>query len=205
MEREIKLDIRKTATIKIGLDNKIIYANDYMLNVLGYSLTEFIGNRPKIVCHPDMPDIIHDTIGQMIMKYQSGIAVLKHATKHGDYLWAFTHFKPSYREDGTFEAFITRRKPLPDKKINGTEENLYEKITKLYHVLKQIEQHSGVEQAMKYLDGFLEDRGYENLHQYYMSFFDFKQDELEAYFQINQETPTSKIKKYFDPKFLSFF
>ncbi len=205
MSREIKLDIRKTASIKIGLGNKILYANDYMLNLLGYNLSEFIGNRPRIVCHPDMPDVIHDVIGRMILNYQSGIAVLKHVSKYGDYMWAFTHFKPSYKEDGTFEAFITRRKPLPDKKLNGTEEYLYEKITKLYRILKEIEQYSGVEQAMKYLDGFLEDRGYANLHEYYMSFFDFKEEELESYFQIDQETPASKIKRYFDPKFLGLF
>ena len=190
------LDIRQTATVKINLNNKIEYANDYMMEVLEYDLLEFVTQPPKIICHPDMPEVIHNTIGELIMGYKEGVAVLKHITKTGKAFWAFTHYKPSYRSDGSFEAFITRRKPLPNKKLDGTIVDLKYQISKLYQILKDIELHTGVSQANKYLSGFLEYHNYETLNDYYMSFFDFKKDELEKYFSINEKTSQRIINKY---------
>ena len=196
MQKEIQLDIRKSANVKIGLGNVIEYANDYILDILQYNLTEFVTQKPKIICHQDMPDIIHDTIGGFIMNYEEGIAVLKHKTKNNDYFWAFTHYKPSYNPDGSFDAFVTRRKPLPEKKITGEIEDLKYQVSKLYEILKGIEQHTGQKNAQKYLDGFLEYKGFNSLKDYYMSFFNFKNEELENYFSINEKTPQKVIKKY---------
>ncbi len=196
MNKELSLDIRKTATVKINLSNRIDYANDYILELLGYRITEFVTHPPKIICHEDMPDIIHDIIGTYIMNYDEGIAVLKHKTKNNDYFWAFTHYKPSYKPDGSFEAFVTRRKPLPTKKLNGTIEDMKYQISKLYEILKGIEKHTGTKQAERYLEGFLEYKGFDTLEDYYMSFFDFNKAELEEYFSINEQTPDKKIRRY---------
>ncbi len=196
MNKELLLDIRKTATVKINLNNRIDYANDYILELLGYKLLDFVTQPPKIICHDDMPDLIHDTIGGFIMNYQEGIAVLKHKTINNDYFWAFTHYKPSYNKDGSFEAFITRRKPLPTKKLNGTIEDMKHQISQLYQILKGIENHTGQKQAEKYLEGFLEYKGYDTLKDYYMSFFDFSKDELEEYFSIDEQTSSKKIRRY---------
>jgi len=196
MNQELFLDVRKAATVKININNHIEYANDYILNLLEYKLMEFVTQPPKIICHEDMPDIIHDTIGGFIMNYEEGIAVLKHKTKNNDYFWAFTHYYPSYKPNGNFEAFITRRKPLPEKKLNGTVEDMKYQISKLYEILKGIEQHTGLEQAQKYLKGFLEYKGYDTLQDYYMSFFNFDKKELEAYFAIDENTPEKKIHRY---------
>ncbi len=198
MSKEIILDIRKTANVKIGFDNGVTieYANDYILGLLKYDLVEFVTKTPRTICHPDMPDIIHDTIGELIVNYKEGVAVLKHITKDGDYIWAFTHYKPVYKSDGSFDAFLTRRKPLPTKKINGDIEDLKYQISHLYEILKGIELHTSIKQAEKYLNGFLEYKGYDSLSDYYMSFFNFNKDELEEYFFIDHTTSDKKIKKY---------
>ncbi len=198
MGKEVFLDIRKTANVKIGFKNGgyIAYANNYILGLLKYNLTEFVTKTPRTICHPDMPDVIHNIIGGLIMNYKEGIAVLKHITKDGDYFWAFTHYKPVYKPDGSFDAFLTRRKPLPSKKLNGDIEDLKLQISKLYETLKGIELHTGVEQAEKYMEGFLEYKGYKSLDEYYMSFFDFKDDELKEYFAIDENTPERKVKNY---------
>ncbi len=196
MNTELILNIRESATVKINLGNQIDYASEYMIEILKYNLTEFVTQPPKTICHPDMPDIIHDTIGGFIVGYKEGIAVLKHVTKTGEAFWAFTHYKPSYKQDGSFEAFVTRRKPLPSKKLNGTIEDMKYQISKLYKILKDIEQHTGQEQAQKYLNGFLEYKKYMTLEDYYMSFFNFNKGELEKYFSIDENTPEKLIKKY---------
>jgi len=196
MGKEIFLDIRKSATVKINLSNHIEYASPYMLEVLGYQVTEFVTQPPRTICHPDMPEIVHDIIGSFIMEFKKGIAVLKHVNKTGDYIWAFTQYYPSYKEDGSFESFITKRKPLPTKKITGELEDMKYQISKLYEIIKGIEQHTGLKQAHAYLNGFLEHKGFETLEDYYMSFFDFNGKELEAYFEIDAKTPEKFIKKY---------
>jgi len=198
MEREIILDIRKKATVKINLNNYIEYVDEYLLDVLGYELTDFVTRRPKTICHPDMPAVIHETIGGYIGQYKEGIAILKHATKDGNYIWAFTHYYPSYNDDGSFEAFITRRKPIPNMRTNGHPFDLKEKISKLYKILKEIEDHSGVEISRKYLKGFLEDMEVESLHEYYMRFFDFKKKDLEEFLSIDEKTSEKVIRKYYD-------
>ncbi len=196
MSKEILLDVRKKAIIKINLDNYIEFVDDYFLSVLGYDLTDFVTRPPKTVCHPDMPDIIHETIGGYIMNRQEGIAVLKHATRSGDYIWAFTYYMPRYKSDGSFEAFVTYRKPIPDKKLNGQPESLKETVTRLYTILKAIEANSGMDVARKYLNGFLEDRGLKSLDEYYLQFFNFNKNELEKYFNIDERTSKSVIRKY---------
>ncbi len=200
MAKEIVLDIRKRATVKISLENYIEYVDDYLLNVLGYDLTEFVTQPPKTICHPDMPDIIHETIGGFIHEYKEGIAILKHATKDGNYIWAFTHYYPSFKKDGRFEAFITRRKPIPTRKVNGNQQNLKAIIEKLYKTLKEIENNAGHEMARKYLNGFLEDHNFSSLHDFYMSFFDFKKKELEQFLNIDEKTPFKIIKRYYNPQ-----
>ncbi len=196
MSKEILLDVRKKAIIKINLDNYIEFVDDYFLSVLGYELTDFVTKPPKTVCHPDMPDIIHETIGGYIMNRQEGVAVLKHATRHGDYIWAFTYYMPRYKPDGSFEAFVTYRKPIPNKKLNSQTETIKETITRLYTILKAIEGHSGTEVARKYLNGFLEDRGLKSLDEYYLQFFNFNKNELFKYFTIDDKTSKSVIRKY---------
>jgi hypothetical protein len=197
-KREINLDVRKSANIKINVGIGIEYANEYMLDLLGYSITEFLTQEPKIVCHHDMPDIIHDTIAGFIMNHEEGITILKHENKNGDTLWAFTHFMPVYKPNGDFESYLTRRKPIPNNKINGYPENLKDQIEKLYIILKGIEAHSDKKYAEKYLEGFLEYKGYQNLKDYYMSFFNFSESELLEYFSINERTPQNLINKYFN-------
>jgi len=196
MNQTIHLDIRQSATVKINLNNQIEYASEYMLEILEYDIMEFVTQAPKTLCHPDMPEIIHNTIGELITGYKEGIAVLKHITKTGKEFWAFTHYKPSYKPDGSFEAFVTRRKPLPHKKLDGSIVDMKYQISKLYQILKDIELHTGLPQAEKYLNGFLEYNNYNSLNEYYMSFFDFKKDELEKYFSINETTPQKTINKY---------
>jgi hypothetical protein len=196
MEIELLLDIRKSANIKISIEHDIEYANAYALEVLGLGLLDIISKPPKIVCHEDMPAVIHKTIGGYIMNFQEGVAVLKHKNYNGGYFWAFTYFKPVYNEDESFESFLTVRKPLPNRKLNGREDNMKGEIENLYLALKNIEIYGNPDYAQKYLTGFLEYKGYDSLTDYYMSFFDFKKHELENYFNINTRTPQKVIDRY---------
>jgi len=199
MGKEILLDVRQKSIIKISLNNFIEYVDDYFLDLLGYDLTDFVSKPPQTVCHPDMPVIIHETIARYILNRQEGIAVLKHATRSGDYVWAFTLYKPRYNPDGTLESFVTYRKPVPNKKLKGDEKSLKESVAKLYSILKSIEEHSGIEVSKKYLEGFLEDQGLSSLEDYYMKFFEFNKKELLKYFNIDQNTSELVIRKYLNP------
>ncbi len=199
------MDVRKKAVIKISLENYIEFVDDYFLNLLGYSLTDFITKPPKTVCHPDMPSIIHQTIGGYIMNRQEGFAVLKHATRSGDYIWAFTYYAPYYNAKGELEAFITYRKPIPDRKLNNRAEPLKESVTHLYAKLKDIENHFGDEVARKYLIGYLENRGLKSLEEDYYHFFDFDKKELRKYFEIKEKTPHRIIRKYLSHNGLNVF
>jgi len=199
MERQIHLDPRKTVVIKINPGKGIVYANDYALEVFNYDLIEFIGKKPKIVCHDDMPDAIYDMIGEMIFEYQKGYAILKHKTQYNRYFWAFTYFAPSYKENGSFDSFITLRKPIPVSLLKKSLSETVTEIENLYFKVRQIEKHSGAEQGRKYLEGFLEDRNFDNLTEYYLGFFKFS-NILPDVFKLNHLTPPKTFKKFYGVK-----
>ncbi len=199
MKQRKYIPVKETPLIKINLKFGITYVNESMLNMLEMDLTDIIGKKPKIVCHPDMPHAIHDSIATLITSFKTGYAILKHGTKEGNFFWTLTYFEPKYKKDGTFEAFITKRKPVPTKKLKKEKRNWEDYLLDFYAKLKSIEEKNGVDMSLRYLKGFLEEKGYGNLTGFYLDFFDMSPKELDFLFNINHQTSEKKIGKFYFP------
>ncbi len=197
MEREKHFSVRETPLVKINLNFGIVYVNDAMLDLMEMNLQDIIGEKPKIVCHKDMPGAVHDAIAEMIKDFKFGYAILKHGTKQGNYFWAFTKFEPKYKPDGTFETFLTKRKPVPMKKLKKNRQDWSDYLSLFYEKLRKIEEKSGSEISLRYLKGFLEEKGYESLSGFYLDFFNLSKKELDFIFNIDHKTPERKINKYY--------
>jgi PAS domain S-box-containing protein len=150
IEHEIKLNTKRYIVSKTDPKGIITYANDYFIEISGYSKAELIGQPHNIIRHPDMPKIVFKMMWDRINKGENIMAVVKNLTKDGSYYWVVTDFEPKVdpitNEILSHTAF---RKAAPQKAIDT--------MVPIYAKLLEIEKEGGMEASEKYLRGFLEE------------------------------------------------
>jgi len=150
IENEIKLSDTRYIVSKTDSKGVITYANDYFIEICGYSEKELLGQPHNIVRHPDMPKIAFKLMWDRIKKGENFIAVVKNLAKDGSYYWVVTDFEP--KVDPITNEIISHtafRKAAPRKAI--------ETMAPIYATLLKIEQEDGMEASELFLRGFLEE------------------------------------------------
>jgi len=150
LDNEIKLSQKRYIVSKTDTKGIIEYANDYFIEISGYSEEELIGQPHNIVRHPDMPRVAFKIMWDRISKGQNFMAIVKNLAKDGSYYWVVTDFEPKLdpitKEIVSHTAF---RKAAPQKAIDA--------IVPIYAKLTEIEKNVGMVTSEKYLYKFLED------------------------------------------------
>ena len=150
IDNEILVDPNKVIISKTDRKGIIEYANDYFVEISGYSKEELKGKAHNIIRHPDMPKIIFKIMWDKLHAGDNLYAIVKNMTKDGSFYWVVTKFETSYDKNGTIIAHYARRKAVPIE-VRETTESIYEVILK-------IEKHD-VDQAEKALYEILEKYG----------------------------------------------
>jgi len=168
IDEEIKLDPKRYIVSETDATGKITYANDYFMEVSGYSQEELIGKPHSIVRHPDMPKVVFKLLWQTIQQGKNINAVVKNLAKDGRYYWIFTEFEIRKDTDtGEIIGYHASRKTIS--------KHVIEVIAKLYAKLLEIEKSDGVDASEKYLIAFLKEKGddvefsniMEEIHRFY--------------------------------------
>lgn len=150
--KEIILDPEKTIMSKTDKRGVILYASDYFVKISGYSVTELMGKPHNIIRHPDMPKVIFELLWQSINAQQNMHAVIKNLSKDGSFYWVVTDFKIDVNpETNNIMSIIARRKAVP--------KHILKEIEALYANLLAIEKEVGLVASVKYLSGFLDEKG----------------------------------------------
>jgi len=151
IEKEIILNTKQYIVSKTDTRGDITYANDYFIEICGYSHKELIGKPHNIIRHPDMPRIIFKLMWQRIETGQNIMAVVKNKAKDGSYYWVVTDFEAK-KDKLTNEiiSYTAFRKAAPRDAIN--------KITPIYKKLLEIEKSGGMKASEKYLLWYLEEK-----------------------------------------------
>jgi PAS domain S-box-containing protein len=168
IDEEIVLDPRRYIVSETDAKGKLTFANDYFMEVSGYTLEELIGKSHNIVRHPDMPKVVFKLLWETISQGKNINAVVKNLAKDGRYYWIFTEFE-SIKDPDTYEiiGYHADRKSIS--------KHVLEIISDLYAELLAIEKKEGVEASEKYLISFLKEKGddiefaniMEEIHQFY--------------------------------------
>ena len=167
-DEEIVLDPKRYIVSETDAKGKITFANDYFIEVSGYSLEELLGKPHSIVRHPDMPRVVFKLLWETIKSGKNINAVVKNLAKDGRYYWIFTEFEIRKDTDtGAIIGYHASRKTIS--------KHVIEIIADLYKELLKIEQESGIEQSEKYLVHFLKEKGddmefaniMEEIHRFY--------------------------------------
>ena len=168
IDEEIILDPKRYIVSETDEKGRITFANDYFIEVSGYSQDELMGKSHNIVRHPDMPKVVFKLLWETISKGKNINAVVKNLAKDGRYYWIFTEFE-SRRDTDTGEiiGYHAARKSIS--------KHVLEIIEELYMRLLEIENSEGVETSEKYLVSFLKEKGsdiefaniMEEIHRFY--------------------------------------
>ncbi len=150
IDNEIQLNKNRYIVSKTDTKGIITYANDYFIEISGYSEEELLGKNHNIVRHPDMPKIAFKLMWDRISQGKNFIAVVKNLAHDGSYYWVITDFEPKI--DPITNEIISHtafRKAAPRKAI--------ETMAPIYATLLKIEQEDGVEASEMFLRNFLEE------------------------------------------------
>ena len=165
---EIVLDPKRYIVSETDEKGKITFANDYFMEVSGYTQEELIGKPHNIVRHPDMPRVVFKLLWETISAGKNINAVVKNLAKDGRYYWIFTEFEIRKDTDtGKIIGYHASRKTIS--------KHVIEIISDLYKELLTIEKESGIQASETYLINFLKDKGddmefaniMEEIHRFY--------------------------------------
>lgn len=148
---EVLLNAKRYIVSKTDTKGNITYANDYFVEICGYSSKELIGKPHNIIRHPDMPKVIFKLMWQRIQSGQNIMAIVKNQTKDGRYYWVITDFEAKKdkltNEIISYSAF---RKAAPRDAIDA--------IIPIYKKLLEFEKIGDMKVSEKYLLSYLEDK-----------------------------------------------
>jgi PAS domain S-box-containing protein len=152
IDEEIVLNPKQYIVSETDAKGKITFANEYFIEVSGYTLSELIGKPHNIVRHPDMPKVVFKLLWETISKGRNINAVVKNLAKDGRYYWIFTEFESIKDSDtGDIIGYHADRKSIS--------KHVLDVIADLYAKLLEIEKEDSVEASEKYLISFLKEKG----------------------------------------------
>ena len=149
-DNEIKLSSKRYIVSKTDAKGIITYANDYFVEICGYTEKELLSQPHNIVRHPDMPKVAFKLMWDRIKQGKNFIAIVKNLAKDGSYYWVVTDFEPKI--DPITNEIISHtafRKAAPQKAIAA--------IEPIYAILLKIEKEDGIEASEAFLRNFLEE------------------------------------------------
>ena len=151
LNEEIQLDPKRYIVSETDEKGKITFANDYFMEVSGYTQDELIGTAHNILRHPDMPKVVFKLLWETISQGNNINAVVKNLAKDGRYYWIFTEFEIRKDTDnGNIIGYHASRKSIS--------KHIIEIISDLYAKLLEIEKTGTVEDSQKYLVEFLKEK-----------------------------------------------
>jgi diguanylate cyclase (GGDEF)-like protein/PAS domain S-box-containing protein len=106
--------------LKTDLNGIIVYANDALLKLSGYSRDELIGLDFHIVYHPEIPQWVFDDLWKEVKTGHPWQGVLKNRTKSGADYWVHTTVSPVMRS-GQIDGYLFFLKQPTEQEVSGAE------------------------------------------------------------------------------------
>lgn len=132
--------------------NRIMeYANDYFVELSGYTVSEIIGENLFLIKHPDMPRVIDNYVWTQLNNKKTTRCIYKFINKDGQYYWLQIRFdfKINLINNGIQNVYLYASKP---------DKNKMDELDKFYKKLVKIEQESEIKIAKNYFNGMLEEK-----------------------------------------------
>ncbi len=181
-----QLDIAKKIKIKIDDNNRILYVNDYFTNITGYKVSDIILKELQTILDTSMPKMTVNKLEDIENQFEHSYFIFKGRTKDGDCYWSFAKITQRFNAQNEFEGYLIEGKTAPVAAV--------QKVSKLYAVLKEIEDNAGIDASVKYFNGFIEEKGL-NFNEFILALAQVNEKKAEKYFEIDEDALAPKKKK----------
>ena len=182
----LQLDIAKKIKIKIDNNNRILYVNDYFTQISGFKVSEIILKNFDTIFDVSMPKIAMDVFKKATEDFLKFYFIIKGKTKNFGCFWSFLKVTQRLNEKQEFTGYLLEGKLLPTVAI--------QKIDKLHNIIFEIEKNAGKEAALKYFNGYLEEKGVD-FNEFILAITEVDEKKAKKYFEIDEDAMAPKKKK----------
>jgi PAS domain S-box-containing protein len=158
LDIEVKVDSKREILSETDRAGKIVYINDYFVELSGYREEELVGAPHNVVRHPDMPKTVFKLLWDSLNQGKGYTAIIKNRRKDGKYYWVYSEYKPLFDKEKHLRGFRSNRFPVP-KKVLGEVESLYAKLI-------DFEQTKSEKDAEMFLELKLDQDGFRDYPEY---------------------------------------
>ncbi|UTH76072.1 PAS domain-containing protein [Chromobacterium sp. IIBBL 290-4] len=129
-EREVMLAPHELIVTKTDPSGHITYANRVFMRIAGYAEHELLGKPHNLIRHPDMPRGAYRLMWQTLQSGHEFFAIVKNATKDGNYYWVLANVTPDYDLRGQLKGYYSVRRP-PSRQAIAAIEPIYAEMRKI--------------------------------------------------------------------------
>ena len=122
-------NVLTSSTNKKGVIN---YVSQAFCDISGYTKEELIGNRHRIVRHPDTPKELFVEMWKTISSGKRWEGEIKNKKKNGDYYWVKAYISPIFDDKNKIIGYTAIRHDITDKK-RVEEISITDELTTLYN------------------------------------------------------------------------
>ena len=158
LDIEVQVDSKREIISETDTRGRIVYLNEYFVELSGYKEEELVGASHNIVRHPHMPKTVFKLLWDAQKQGKKYKAIVKNRRKDGKYYWVYSEYKPLFNKQKEIRGFRSNRYPVP-KKVLGEVESLYEKLLDL-------EKTKGEKDAEMFLELKLHNDGFRDYADY---------------------------------------
>lgn len=152
LDIEVDVDSKREILSETDVQGNIIYANDYFVELSGYSEAELVGSPHNILRHPNMPETVFKLLWDALNAGKKYKAIVKNRRKDGKYYWVYSEYEPLFDTQKKIRGFRSRRWPV-SKKVLVDVEALYRKLLDLEETKSPAEAEMFLELKL-HQDGF---------------------------------------------------
>ena len=114
-QKEYVLNEGMTIVSTTDLQGNINYANQYFIEVSGFSEMELLGAPQNILRHPDMPAEAFADLWDTIKTGMPWTGMVKNRCKNGDFYWVFANITPVIENGRPIGYMSVRTKPTREQ------------------------------------------------------------------------------------------
>jgi len=114
-QKETILNEGMTIVSTTDLQGNINYANQYFIEISGFSESELLGAPQNILRHPDMPAEAFADLWRTIQSGMPWTGMVKNRCKNGDYYWVLANITPVIENGRPVGYMSVRTKPTREQ------------------------------------------------------------------------------------------
>ncbi|MCA9359015.1 PAS domain S-box protein [Candidatus Kaiserbacteria bacterium] len=149
--------LSQTALIAVtDVYGDIIYANDFFINISGYTKDELVGHNHRILKSGEHDNAFYKKLWDTVSSGRVWRGDMRNRSKDGSSFWVDTIIAPVLKSDGSIAHYISVRFLINDKKI--AEEELHKKTETLESSIAEMKENEvALENVKKATLNILED------------------------------------------------